>query len=462
MKLKFKCVLSVLTAVAVSCLSGCSLPWFSSSGSLMHPPNATGDKAEIQKAIETRSGGEYVLKYPQSGENRSSIIMRDLNNDEVEEAVAMLTVNPDTELAETHIYIIEKIDGKWKVQADFKNRNNDIDSVDFGDVNGDGTTDILVGWSTYSVNQNELYCYLFGDEIKEVNTKRTYTNMSVGDFTNEGKSTVMTVSLASADTSSVARLLTFNDNGSVVDYETAMDSDITKFVSVKIGQVDNEVQGAFVDGLNSENRYNTQLLFFDKKSKSLQNPIYKRSDNGVLATARDVSTVCRDMDNDGVIEIPITAKLPYPRTENAKNYAYQTSWSSFDIAKNRFAVKSNVIINGNYGYSITIPDNWLNKYTASYNGDSSVLTISTAEKVNNTNYCNIGDTVVTYIATAKESWTGLGTKKGFTKMMDFGAYSYGYRMGEKPPKEFTEKEAEEYFVPREEDSKVAVAPTEVS
>ena len=49
----------------------------------MHPPKATGTKAEIQEVIEANAGEDYVLDYPKSGNNRSAITMYDLDGDDI-------------------------------------------------------------------------------------------------------------------------------------------------------------------------------------------------------------------------------------------------------------------------------------------------------------------------------------------------------------------------------------------
>jgi hypothetical protein len=372
-------------------------------------------------------------------------------------------LNPNTDEAETHVYIIDEVDNLWRVVGDFKNKNNEIDRVEFGDVNGDGLTDVLVGWSTYSINQNELYCYIFGDNIEEINTKKTYTDMAVGDFTNESKSTIITLTLSSTDSPAVSRLLTVGDNNVVGSYECQLDSDITKFTQVTSGYIDSTHLGVFADGLNSSNIYNTQVIYFDTEAKALMNPVYSSGNNGVLSTARDVNLKCQDSDNDGIIEVPITTHLPYPKKQSGKNYAYQTCWSNFKLEDSSFLTKSTVIINSNYNYSVKIPQEWINGYTASYNGDSSVLTITKATMLkNSTQYCVEGEIIVTYIATLAENWTSLGAKQGYTKMSDLGAYSYGYKIYDNPPYDFTKENAVEIFLAKDEEESIAVAPTEAS
>ena len=66
----FKAILAVMLTLV---LSGCTA--FSFDGSaIMCPPKATGSKAEIQKLIDKQTKGDYTLKYPKNGTNRSSIV----------------------------------------------------------------------------------------------------------------------------------------------------------------------------------------------------------------------------------------------------------------------------------------------------------------------------------------------------------------------------------------------------
>ncbi len=463
MNKKAKICLLIIIILSLCITSGCSLPIFGSAESMMHPPKATGDKGEIQNAIEEKSGTDYVLKYPNSGENRSSITMYDLNNDESEEAVALLTLNPDTDEAETHIYIIDKIDDEWTVVGDFKNHNNDVDRVEFGDINGDGMTDIMVGWSTYNINQNQLYCYLFGKDIKEINTKEIYTNMYVGKFTEENKSSIMTVTLAGTDTASVGKLLTISDKNVITSYEVPMDSEITKFTSVQAGILNKNTSGLYVDGLNTSNTYNTQVLYFDQSNRELVNPLYSGAYKGILSTSRETADTCSDYDNDGIIEIPVSKRLPYPKNKDKNTYAYQTDWSTFNISDGTLTKKQSVIINNNYSYLINIPQEWIdNGYTAYYNGDSSVLTFCRAIQIKSGPNCVQGGEIGAYIATLKKDWINIGSKQGYTKMQDVGNYTYGYKINKKTPYIFTKEEAYDIFVPKEEAEAVAVAPTEAS
>lgn len=461
MNKKLKILLIAVTLTALYFTSGCSFPGFGSLDSMMHPPRATGDKAEIQKAIEEKAKSDYLLSYPKSGSNRSSITTYDLDNDESDEAIALLTIKPDTEDASTHIYIIDQKDnGEWTVVGDFSNQNNDIDCLEFGDLNGDGLVDILVGWNTYNVNQHNLYCYLYGEKIKEINTNVSYSSMVVGNFMDKNKSSVMAMTLATTTESASGKLVSLNSKNIATTAAVEMDSNVTKFVSVEQGAIDSKTTGVFVDGLTSSNTYNTQVLYY--RNKKLDNPIYLKALNGTLSTARSTSTVCQDIDNDGMPEIPITKQLPYTDKEAKNNFAYETSWSNYEIGSAYMKVKSTVVINNNYNYSISIPDNWIDNYTAQYNGDSSVLTFYRVSQIKQNNRCTLGEEIVRYIATQNKDWISIGSKQGYTKIQEVGKFSYGYKLNENSNYAITKDEALELFVSKDNADNIAISPTEAS
>ena len=93
LKIIRKCALTGCLA-GILLLGGCSDAAMN-GGSLLRPPRATGDKAAIQDIIAAEAGGSYSLKYPQKGENRSAIILRNENTDH-EYALALYATENDT------------------------------------------------------------------------------------------------------------------------------------------------------------------------------------------------------------------------------------------------------------------------------------------------------------------------------------------------------------------------------
>ena len=67
--------------------SGCSFR-LSGINELLKPPKPYGTNDELQAAFEESVGGDVVFKAPVSGEFRSSFIVKDIDGDGSDEAIA--------------------------------------------------------------------------------------------------------------------------------------------------------------------------------------------------------------------------------------------------------------------------------------------------------------------------------------------------------------------------------------
>ena len=69
-------------AAILLCFALCGCDMFTiDTEQLVTPPELTGDMYPIGKALSKSIKGEYHLKYPSLGENRSAIILEDIDGD---------------------------------------------------------------------------------------------------------------------------------------------------------------------------------------------------------------------------------------------------------------------------------------------------------------------------------------------------------------------------------------------
>ncbi|MDP4120481.1 MAG: VCBS repeat-containing protein, partial [Bacillota bacterium] len=163
----FSLILTVMIA-----FSGCSSTGFGNED-IMQPPKPTGDKAQIQQIVENKTSRNYSLVYPQKGDNRSAIIVKDLTGHGDDEAIALYRVGGDS--TKTHVLFIHKKDSTWVYQSDFIIASTDVERVCFADVNGDGELEILVGYSIFNTAANQLYAYFEnGKTIQQIKVGDEY------------------------------------------------------------------------------------------------------------------------------------------------------------------------------------------------------------------------------------------------------------------------------------------------
>lgn len=357
--MKIKNVLSAFLIAALIAVSaaGCNITDVGSD-SLLRPPKTMGDEAEIEQLISDTAKNGYTLKYPKSGSYRSAIIMSDLDVDGTDEAVAFYRESED--VARIHMLVMYSDENEWKLSSDNITDTTDIDCVDFADVSGSDTLEILVGYSTYTQNINLLSCYSYSDgKTEEIKAGQKYSAFYCGDFTSDEKDEVMTLSLYTSENEASATMLQYDDNKKSLYSKAvvAMDPNVIKFRNVVTSDIGSETLGIFIDGEFATGEINTQIIYYSKELSLLRNPLYKEKTKNF--TQRNCNVICTDIDNDMSVDFPAVQKLPHSDKEPSETVADKITWNSFSAQDESFLPKCSMIANYNFGFTVKIPDNWL-------------------------------------------------------------------------------------------------------
>lgn len=360
----------ILLLFIIFFISGCSFNNFEPSN-LMHPPKATGEMAQIQDLIEKTVGADIFFKYPQNGDFKSAIIMHDLDGDDQDEAIAVYqTSAQDTQ---SYIMIIDKIEEAWQVVKTITAKNTDLDKVCFGDINGDGKDDIILGWSSYTNYGKEITVILYENANYNVITpKETYSDILVNDFDGDGKSEILTLSLSKREDSQVeegekaakAKLIKFDNNSNdvVVIGSTFIDSTVVKYNHVKFGKIDSSQNGAVIDAVTDKGRTTSEIVYWDKNENKLKAPLYNSKTLSSTTFLRDSEIPSNDINNDGIIELP---KVDLTDGSNEK-YTYILSWFKYNTNNHRNDYVESIIMNVKDSYIFVIPNKWKNSQQGSY------------------------------------------------------------------------------------------------
>ncbi len=412
--------IAALTVICLLLLSGCSDIGFSDTN-IMRPPRATGDKAEIQDIIAEQAGGEYTLKYPQTGDYRSAIIMYDDSEGDREFTVVFYSVESDSDL---YMLIISCEDDEWECEGKFVNSGASIERVMFEDINGNGDDEILVGWNNYNSTLKSLTAYCFdGDGVREMIVDDTYDSIVVNDITGNGVNDIILLSLSTNDSSSNAKLIQYSEaeKRPISKFYLELDPNVTSFENVTFSKIDDNKNGIVIDGEKSGGVLCTQVIYYDEDTSELLNPLVTESGGTYSnATTRKDVILCRDIDSDGIIEIPVTNQMSASSEEDVSTICTVTSWKQLSTSDGALQTKLNTIMNYTDGYYFIIPDRWNTTVTARIDTDNRKLTFY----MWNTNTNSAGDELLRIFRFTQSDWDNMDTT-GFILLDDLNGGTSG-------------------------------------
>ena len=314
MKLK-KIIALLLCAVSIFMCSGCSLN-FLSVESLMSPPSQSGKKGEVEKAFKKLMTDKNIqLKTPQSGDYQTAFILFDIDSDGQEEALVFYSDSSvDTSV---RMAFLECVNETWMISADVKGSGSVIYDVSFSDMDNNGVYEILVGWSLFDAKTSKILS-IYGVSVGEKGIftldalgNEYYSSKAITDFNGDYNDDLVLVYLD--DTGEVQksyfRCFSLSESNEIVKFsDVKLDSRISSVSKIQFDIVrsdGNVCKRAFVDCIKTDALMFTEMLYWD--TENLKTVRYIK--NPVSETPRSSKIFCRDIDGDGLLEIPSNTTL---------------------------------------------------------------------------------------------------------------------------------------------------------
>lgn len=373
---------SAACLVLILVLSSCSLTGMDSRG-LMAPPKANADQHEINTLMQETN---TKLAYPKNGEYRSAVIMEDFTGDGEKDAIGFLQL----ENGMTRAQFMTKQNGQWTTLKKFANTAALVDRVLFGDLNGDGVQDVVIGWGNSQTRRSATVCaYLYDpsgliEEIplavvpSETSATIPYDDILMTDFDSDGITELFVIQsfIAAADDTAEdipakAEVFALQDKAFVSLYATAADNNINKYSALSFGSLGNGHFGVIVDGSTSNGILSTQIFFLDGDAQSLiAYPSRAADDLGAadpFSRPTTLSLLSRDINGDRILDIPQVSLLPAISADNSDSTSYLVNWTNFTKDADGQVILKNVLyslINREENYYFRIPAAFKDKITA--------------------------------------------------------------------------------------------------
>lgn len=351
MKRRIFCVVLCLTMLF---LSGCT-GIVGTVDELLTPPRPSGELYFIQKALDDSVNEDYVLKYPTSGDYRSAFVRKDINGDGETEVFAFYSTTSDN-IVTMHVNLILKENSKWKSVGDFKCVATGVDTVEFSDMDGDGVFEIVVGWSIYGSVDKSVGVYTVKNNLFAQRIIESYTRFLCRDIDGDSKSELFLTHIDTANQRAVAKLIKLTNKGTEELGACELDGKVTAHASPIVAKMLGGKTAIYVDAVKGDGMITEILCVSNGK---MYNVFEGEKGGTAMATYRASTVSIRDIDNDGVYEVPTLELMTQGGTTG--DDVYKTYWYAY--GSDYLALKCTTIMNYADGWYIEIPKKWEDRIT---------------------------------------------------------------------------------------------------
>ncbi len=271
-------------------------------------PKSSEAYINLQAKINQEKGSaEYIA--PLSGENRQTIQLVDVDGDGNQEAVAFFRDTADEEPLKIVIFKQDSR-GEYQAYAHIKGMGSEIDSIDYVDLGGSGSIDILVSWQV-SAAVHSLVGYTISDGQPIEIMRSGYSRYLTADFDQDGLKEIILAQIGSNRSPGV-RIEYYDGQDGIMELMSTvpLSEGATDISSWQVGLLEGNVPALFTTSFCGKDMLVTDVLCL-KDGQELKNisldPNTRRGQN-VFHYYAGVQP--EDINGDGLIEVPVAVPVP--------------------------------------------------------------------------------------------------------------------------------------------------------
>lgn len=364
MKHIIKHILIIACSLVFTSLTGCT---FKSGDELLQTPKPSSNYESLQKQINSITSNGAIAVSPQTGENRNTVQLMDLDLDGEDEAVAFFceTKNPD----KFHVYVFKRKNDEYVCVGEATSTAAQINSVSYPALSKDGKKGILISWKLSGDNSTSgiTVCSFLDGKLK-ILLEDTYQAFTTSDLDNNGTDDII---LFKKDDNSrrFAQLYISESDENKIEMkgEAMLSPETQSIVSLKKGLLRSYQPAIFAESkVEISSGLMTDIFVYD------QNGFRNITLDGdaKYSTYRPVSVPSTDINNDMVVEVPLAVSVSMSSissgqqnqtgSSNSNETSYLLDWYAYSTGDAPVRVCT-TYQNVSENWQFLIPDNWRGK-----------------------------------------------------------------------------------------------------
>ena len=285
---------AVCLLLALALLTGCSLP---ASEELYRLPRLSDEYLNLQELLDgvRDQGATYAV--PQ-GEPRQSVCQADLDGDGVSEWAAFFRFpGQDRPL---RMYVFRRSGDRYLEAAVISGKGAAFGDVLFPDMDGDGMAETAVTWRDESGGQTLSLYSLRQYNVREL-VSAPCDDYCIGDLAGDGRRALALVQIRPGYLEGSATVYTLTPEGEAQSTAAPLSGGVERLAQLRLGTLAGGEPALFCDSVLNGSSLVTDVIAL-RQSRAVN---VSAGPTGVSDGNLRLGTVCcRDIDGDGLTEIP--------------------------------------------------------------------------------------------------------------------------------------------------------------
>ncbi len=337
-------------AAAMLMLTGCME---TSADDLYQLPQLSEGYLRLQGAIDAvlASGAEYAA--PTSGSNRQPIQREDIDGDGIREVLAFFNVSGSDRPLK--IIIFSNEDDEYREIARIEGEGTGIESVSYLDMDADGIREVAVGWQMGAgISMLSVYS-LKGWQVNQI-INTNYSEFSVCSIDGTTGSEIMVLRLSGSEMSGEAQHYAMTADGEITYSTARLSNGVEALLRVRPTGLLSSGSAVLVESTINGNSIVTDIFAY--RNGAITNITLDETTGVSDRTVRSYGAYCRDVNGDGVLDVP--CPVPLPVTSESTTY-YMLEWYSYYSYGGRPRLVATTYNNYTDSWYLSLPGEWIGR-----------------------------------------------------------------------------------------------------
>ena len=334
--------------------AGCSVR---SAEELYALPKQSDAYYDLQDAIDQVMTPDAAYAGPLSGSNQQAVQLADLDGDSEDEAIVFVKTSGTKPLK---AYVFDRAGDTYENVGVVEGDGSSFDAVEYAQLDGEPGLELVVGRQLSDQILQSLSAYAYKDGCLVELMSANYSEFTIVDLDGDDRKDVFVLRMETEERAGVAELYRCRDGVMERAQEANLSSGAKQIKRIISGYAAQGVPAVFVASSYEEDTIITDIFAFS--GNTLKNVALMGGTGLSAQTVRNYHVFATDIDDDGVIELPMPVALPSATAGEETYWAIDWYSLSADGSRN---VKLTTYHNYSGSWYLILPDSWRDQLTVS-------------------------------------------------------------------------------------------------